>query len=67
MTVSESTAQRDDATVGLAMTTDAITRTAVERFNHAVGERDVAALRQAITPGCVFECPRGSHFVGDET
>lgn len=66
MTVSESTAQRDDATVGLAMTTDAITRIAVDRFNHAVGERDVAALRRAITPDCVFECPKGRHFVGDE-
>ncbi len=42
------------------------TLAAVERFNDAVGRRDVAALRRAITDDCVFECPKGSRFAGDE-
>ncbi|MEY2469795.1 MAG: hypothetical protein QOF21_2493, partial [Actinomycetota bacterium] len=40
--------------------------TAVERFQDAVDRRDVAALRRAITADCVFECPKGNRFVGDE-
>lgn len=55
------------ATQPAADSTDAQTREAIDRFNEAVDQHDVDALRAAITDDCIFEspgAPDGTRFVG---
>ena len=51
------------------MTTDEITRDAIERFNDALNRHDVDAVMGLMTPDCIFEntfpSPDGERYEGE--